>query len=84
MDSKENTRRAEFLCVTETDRAWFPIALCDMAAGRTFRLFEADGTPVVDEQGRTEWIAAEDGFIDESGIYAVKIKAPEEQTHADT
>ena len=84
MDSDENTRRAEYLCVTETDRAWFPIALCDIAAGRTFRLFEADGTPVVDEHGRTEWVAAEDGFIDGSGIYGIKIKPYEEPTHVNS
>ena len=84
MDYTANTRRAEFLCVTETDRSWFPIALCDIAAGRTFRLFEADGTPVVDEHGCTEWVAAEDGFIDKSGIYGIKIKVHEEQIHADT
>lgn len=46
---------------------WVPVEFMDLKSGCTFRLFESDGTPVVDQKGKTEWIAASKPYIGKSG-----------------
>ena len=37
---------------------WVEVDFMDLTSGCTFRMFEEDGTQVIDEKGHTQWIAA--------------------------
>jgi len=39
-------------------RQWIDVPFMDITSGCTFRMFEENGTPVVDAKGHHEWIAA--------------------------
>jgi len=46
-------------------RQWIDVPFMDLTSGCTFRMFEENGTPVVDAKGHHEWIAACKPFIKE-------------------
>ena len=64
-----NSRTAERL----VKHKWVPVKFMDLTSGCTFRLFEADGTPVTDKQGNAEFIAASKPSVDETGTNTIKI-----------
>lgn len=43
---------------------WIKTNLIDLKVGNRFRMFESTGEPVEDEDGRTEFVAATNGYLD--------------------
>lgn len=43
--------------------------------GEMFKLFEQDGTPVIDKEGNSQWVAAEDEYRDVNGVRIIQIEA---------
>jgi len=54
------------------DGEWIEIAnIGELKMGDAFRLFESDGTPVLDISGETEFYAMEQPFFAENGRFAI-------------
>ncbi len=60
-------RRAEVLVGDK----WIDIEFEEIRAGNRFRLFESTGEPVVDENGKSEFIAKTDPYITKDGVYGI-------------
>ena len=60
-------RRAEIL----VNDKWVGIEFEGIKAGDRFRLFESTGEPVVDENGKNEFIAKTDPYITKDGVYGI-------------
>jgi hypothetical protein len=67
------SRRAE----KRVKGVWLPVAFTSLTSGCTFRLFEDDGTPVVNTKtGETTFIAASKPYVSESGVETIKVYDP--------
>lgn len=63
-----DTRKTEILYKEE----WYRIPFDHVKSGDVFRLIESTGEFVVDENGKTEFIATSDPYQNEEGIWTVK------------
>lgn len=52
---------------------WEPVLFMELTIGDTFRMYEQNGEPVIDQKGRKEWIAASKPYINKDGIPAIVI-----------
>lgn len=50
---------------------WRDVRMIDVRKGERFRMFERE-RPVVDKEGRTEWIARTNGFVGGSGVATIE------------
>ena len=74
-----NTRITEIRLETEDDVLWSRIELQDIQKGRTFRMFEGDGEPIIGSNGALTWVAASDGFVEVSGGHGVYVETSPQQ-----
>lgn len=54
-------------------KEWVETTLMDLTSGCTFRMYEPDGSPVVDKYGRNEWVAASKPYIGADGEARIKV-----------
>lgn len=59
MRAPEKTRTME---VKQGDE-WVKATMCQLDAGDVFRMFNPDGSPVVDHEGKAEWTVKEQPSI---------------------
>lgn len=64
----QDTRKVEKLA----DGTWHEVPFSELRKGDDFRLFEPDGEPVVDPDGKTIWRALSDPFINAKGQLAIE------------
>ena len=50
-----------------------PVLFMELTSGCTFRMYEQDGEPVIDQKGHKEWIAAGKPYINKDGIPTISI-----------
>ena len=62
---------------------WEISKMIDIKNGDIFRLFEPDGTKVVDSKGSTSWIADGDSFINNEGITEVNVVSNESESSSE-
>lgn len=68
MRTAEVFRSAGLPCAGEH---WVSIAFSELKKWDSFKLFEADGTQVVDAKGHSIWVAASDPYIDAEGVLTI-------------
>jgi hypothetical protein len=54
-------------------KKWEEVPFMELTSGCTFRMFESDGTPVVDEKGRSQWTAACKPFKKPNGDLSINV-----------
>lgn len=54
-------------------RKWVPMDFFELTSGCTFKIFEADGTPVLNQKGGTEFIAAGKPYVNDDGINTIMV-----------
>lgn len=67
--SNKNTRNAEIL----VDSEWIKVNPIDIKINDIFRMFEADGTPVIGYNNLTSWTAISDAYYNNGGIITIEI-----------
>jgi len=65
-----DSRRAEILM---PDVGWTEVSFEQLLKGDTFRLFESDGTPVIDDEGKSIFVATCDPYV-YRGVWGINTK----------
>ena len=52
---------------------WEPVLFMELTSGCTFRMYEQDGEPVIDQKGRKEWTAAGKPYITKDGVPTIDV-----------
>jgi len=58
-------------CEVFAQGEWQERKFMELREGNVFRLFEVSGTPVIDEDGTTDWKCVVDARQDDHGIWGV-------------
>jgi hypothetical protein len=66
----EDMRKVEVL----KNGKWQSIEFKDICKGDIFRLFESTGEPVIDNNGKTEFVAKSEPYITSDGVLGVDIE----------
>jgi hypothetical protein len=56
------------------NNVWIPTAMIDLKKGNLFRAFDEKNKPVLRQDGRSEFIAAQDAEVGKIGIAEVTIR----------
>lgn len=54
-------------------RNWVPVEFYQLTSGCEFKLFEEDGTPVLNNRGENDFIAAGKPYIDHDGMNRIMV-----------
>ena len=54
-------------------RTWIKVDFMQLTSGCEFKLYEEDGTPVLNNQGTTDFIAAGKPYVDEAGMNRILV-----------
>jgi hypothetical protein len=54
-------------------RTWAKVDFMQLTSGCEFKLYEEDGTPVLNNRGTTEFIAAGKPYVDQDGMNRILV-----------
>lgn len=60
--------------LSEKQNVWTETKMKDLKPGMIFKMYEPDGTPTIDKDGCSVWMAESDPYVTGNGIWGIKCK----------
>jgi hypothetical protein len=71
MTSDQDSNQDLRVCEALRGNEWIDVRMSELKPGERFRMFDPDGSPVVDNDNRCEWVVKGEPYRNENGIWTV-------------